>query len=219
MGIECINRSSWVRGPLRLPNLERTVKEKEEPTNIGLPLKPISSLERTVTESENPQIVQSTQAPIQKDNKPNEIKPISYKTNDFKKDSEEVLLARMLFGEARNCSNQEKIAVAYTAINRVNDNKRWNGTNIKGVILKPWQYSCFNLNDPNRKKLMDPEKYDSKSWQTCLEIAKNVLSGNYSDSTNGATHYFNPSVVVPEWSKRMEKKEVQGTKHDFYREI
>jgi len=121
----------------------------------------------------------------------------SYKTLDFSKDTNEVLLARMLFGEARNCSDLEKVAIAYTAINRASDGKKWNGETIKESILKPWQYSCFNKDDPNREKLMNPEKYDAKSFEKCLQISRDVLSEKYKDQTNGATHYFNPDVVKP----------------------
>jgi spore germination cell wall hydrolase CwlJ-like protein len=149
--------------------------------------------------------------------KPAERKPVSYKTSNFSKDSDEVLLARMLFGEARNCSDEEKVAVAYTALNRAKDGKKWNGTDIRGTVLKKWQYSCFNSSDPNREKLMNPEAYDSKAWEKCLEISTGVLAGKCQDPTNGATHYFNPSVVSPKWAKSMERKEVKGTKHEFYR--
>lgn len=147
------------------------------------------------------------------------IKRVDYRTDDFSDDSDEVLLARMLFGEARNCSDNEKTAVAYTVLNRVDDGKRWNGTTIKGVILKPWQYSCFNDNDPNKKKLKDPEKYDKVSWGKCLGVARGVVSGESKDFTEGATHYFNPNVVNPSWASKMTRiGRIGNSKHAFYRE-
>jgi len=145
----------------------------------------------------------------------------NYETTDFSADSDEVLLARMLFGEARNCSDEEMIDIAYTAINRTKDGKKWNGETLREVILKPWQYSCFNSNDVNRKKLMNPEKYDSKSWERCLKIAHEVLTGKYGEKNRGATHYFAKNIRKPKWAdspKMTDIPEPEYYKHDFYRE-
>jgi len=150
-----------------------------------------------------------------------EVEPISYKIENFSQDNDEYLLARMIFGEARNCSETERVAVGYSAINRVNDGKKWNGETISEVLLTPWQYSCFNEKDPNRKKLLNPEAYDAKSFYECLEVAEDILSGELRDPTNGATHYFNPKVVKPKWAKKLEKvgkieTERGLSKHEFY---
>jgi len=132
-------------------------------------------------------------------------------------EDDEVLLAKMLFGEARNCSENEKIAIAYTAINRVNDNKKWNGETLREVILKPWQYSCFNENDVNKKKLMNPNDYNSKAFEECLDISRKVLSGKYEELNNGQTHYFNPKVVYPSWAGKLKRiGKINNSKHDFY---
>jgi len=146
------------------------------------------------------------------------IEQLDYKTSDFYQDSDKVLLARMLLGEAENCSKQEKIAVAYTAINRVNDNQKWNGEKLKEVILKPYQYSCFNKNLNN--KLKDPLNYNSKEFLGCLELAEEILAGEYKDPTEGATHYYNPKLVKePEWTKKAEKiGKIENSRHVFYKE-
>ncbi|MEK6854603.1 MAG: cell wall hydrolase [Nanoarchaeota archaeon] len=148
---------------------------------------------------------------------------VSYKTRDFSEDKDEVLLARMIFGEASNCSDEEKIAVAYSAINRVNDGNSWNGTSLREVILKPAQYSCFNRADPNRKRVMNPQAYDEKSFEHCLDIAGKVLAGRYNDPTNGATHYFNPNLAQPSWQHNLSRigkiKTSKGlSAHKFYKE-
>src|SRR3989344_3557096 len=103
---------------------------------------------------------------------------ISYiaRDSDFSQDSDETLLARMLFGEARSCSLQEKIHIAYTAINRTRDGKKWNGENLREVILCPKQYSCFNDGDPNLPKLRDPLKCDKEQWKECLQVASFVIA-------------------------------------------
>lgn len=151
-----------------------------------------------------------------------------YKTLDakFSKDTDEIILARMLFGETRSCSDLEKVAVAYTAINRVNDGKKWNGETLKEVILCPKQYSCFDAKNPNRKELMDPEKYDKSSFEDCLQIARGILENKYQDPTNGATHYFNPELANPSWARSRSMKKIgkikvgegKYSKHEFYLE-
>ncbi len=135
---------------------------------------------------------------------------------------EKRLLARMLLGEARNCSDLEKVAIAYTVINRVKDGKNWNGTNIKDVILKDRQYSCFNYDDRNRKVVENPEKYPE--YKRCYQIASAVLDGKFKDPTNGATHYYNPKVTNPSWKNDMVRigklKTNKGpSRHEFYQEL
>lgn len=143
---------------------------------------------------------------------------INYAVKDFSGDTETILLARMLYGEARNCSNNERIAIAYTALNRNKDGKKWNGENdLKKVILCPYQYSAFNENDPNRKKLMDPQ---GKEWDECLDVAQGVLSGKYKNSVEGATHYHTRNIN-PKWTKSntmVDLPEPKEFKHDFYLE-
>jgi len=154
---------------------------------------------------------------------PQELHSVSYTTTDFAEDSDTVLLARMIFGEARSCSYTERVAVGYSAVNRVDDGKKWNGENIGEVVLKPWQYSCFNDGDPNKEKLMDPEKYNARVFEECLEVAHDVLSGTVPDPTGGATHYFDPKHASPSWADKMEKignisTETGSSVHVFYRE-
>ncbi len=150
--------------------------------------------------------------------------PHTYKTDDFYKDTDEMLLARMLLGETEDCSEIEKIAVAYTAINRTNDGKKWNGETLQEVILKPYQYSAFNEN--LNAKLKNPMTYNLNEFEICLELAKEILAGKYSDPTKGATHYLNPNhpdlkgKPLPSWTNSMEKiGRIENSYHVFYKEI
>ena len=152
-----------------------------------------------------------------------EINKDNYKTSSFSTDNDETLLARMIFGEARGESYTEKVAVGFTAVNRANDGKRWNGETVRESILAPYQYSCFNSNDENRDKLMDPQIYDASAFYNCLDVARDILSGNVEDPTNGATHYFNPELASPSWASKIERigkiETEQGlSRHEFYRE-
>lgn len=109
---------------------------------------------------------------------------------------DEVLLARLIFGEARGSSRELKIAVAQTALNRTKNKK----CSLEGVILQPYQFSCFNKNDPNYNKVWNPEKYEIKAWKECLELAKEILDNKYQDLSQGANHYHTDKVN-PNWAK------------------
>ncbi len=138
----------------------------------------------------------------------------NYEVSNFSEDSDKNLLARLILGEAADCSEIEKIAVAYSAINRA---KR--GKSLKEVILEPYQYSCFNEGSDSSKFLKNPMAYDSKEFIECLNLARDILSGKYSDPTGGATHYFNPKIVkTPSWAKNLKKiGRIKNSYHIFYK--
>ena len=137
-----------------------------------------------------------------------------YRTTDFSDDSDEVILARMLYGEARNCSREEQIAVGYVALNRQARGRY--GRTLRGVILRPSQFSCFNRNDPNRNVIMNP---DTRAFESFVETARGILSREYQDNTQCATHYFNPRSANPSWAQDMTRiGRINGSRHEFYRE-
>ncbi|VVB84117.1 Cell Wall Hydrolase [uncultured archaeon] len=145
--------------------------------------------------------------------------PENYRIDDFSKDKENFLLARMIMGEAEDCIKTEKIGVGYTAINRL---KEEYGSTLKKVILEPFQYSCFNKGI-RREALKNPLEYDFEEFMMDLAIAEGILSGEYKDPTKGATHYYNPKLVKkPHWTRMMKevgriKEGKRKSKHVFYR--
>lgn len=133
---------------------------------------------------------------------------------DFDKDSDQVLLARLLFGEARGEDEKGRYAVAYVVKNRARDKDRtW-----REVILHRKQFSCFNKGDDNYEKIKDPEKYDENAWQECLAIAERVVACDDSKNTiDGCTHYHTKSVQ-PVWSEGKKPYKIIG-KHKFFCDI
>ena len=118
--------------------------------------------------------------------------------------SAESVLAMTLWGEARGGTIEAKVAVANVILRRAEAPagrffpKSHDGTGInervKRVCLQPWQFSCFNSADPNRDKLLHPEKHDSlQVWQECIAVAASALDGLVRDPTRGADHYFSPA--------------------------
>ena len=114
-------------------------------------------------------------------------------TGDFLDDPEEMILARLIFGEANNQSNEVKEWVGWSVINRTKANSWW-PDNIHGVILQKGQYDPFKKTDPTFLKIINPLHYenigasDKKSWYECYEIAKSIVFGKTSNPTK-ATHF------------------------------
>ena len=113
------------------------------------------------------------------------------------------VLARTIFGEARSEPQEGMEAVASVVLNRVAiaqaKGKYWWGNNIIGVCQKPYQFSCWNKNDPSYRRLTTVKPSDIK-FATCLRIARRAVIGVLKDNTNGATHYH-ADYVSPYWAK------------------
>jgi hypothetical protein len=123
-------------------------------------------------------------------------------TGDFKDDSDQMILARAIFGEARSLPEKGKIAVGWSIKNRTTDS-RWGDTYHK-VILAPHQYSAFGEQDPNLGYIKNPllNKTQAQSWYDCYEIAGKIIAGKVDDSTGGANHYFSDYIDPPYWAKQ-----------------
>lgn len=134
-------------------------------------------------------------------------------TGDFNDDTEQMILARAIFGEARNTllSDEARFAVGWTIRNRV-EMQTWWGKNYHEVILKPDHYSCFTKTDKNYKLVADPLSaksiVDKKTWPKCYEIAGKILNNEISDPVNGATCYHDISIS----QERFTTKDVPGAK-------
>jgi spore germination cell wall hydrolase CwlJ-like protein len=100
--------------------------------------------------------------------------------------------------EARGEGLLGKRGVAHVIVNRAADPCWW-GDDIPSVILKPWQFSSFNVGDPNADKW--PEDSDP-SFQDCSDVCNAVLAGTDKDITGGATFYNDSSINEPtDWIK------------------
>ena len=106
------------------------------------------------------------------------------------------LLAMCIFGEARGQSMAAKIGQASVVHNRVKDGRF--GHDWEGVILHPYQFSCFNENDPNREKLLQPLAHESpKVWVDCVNAATVVMNDAAHDTTQGALYYHSYRSAFP----------------------
>lgn len=114
------------------------------------------------------------------------------------------ILARTIWGEARGQGRKGMRAVAHVVINRVRLARvrggMWWGDDVVSVCQKPYQFSCWNKNDPNREKLLAVTNKNA-TFRQCLAIADAVLGGvDTDDPTYGATHYHRYDIA-PIWSR------------------
>lgn len=127
---------------------------------------------------------------------------------------QDVYMAKTMWGEARGEGARGMQAVGNVIMNRVNA-ASWYGASIKDVVLKKWQFSCWNETDPNRK-VIEPLTEQQLAANGSLSIARQVISGMLPDITGGATHYH-AKGIRPSWASSMKKTATIGN-HIFYRE-
>lgn len=122
--------------------------------------------------------------------------------------SEPTVVACTLWGEARSEEAQTIRYVAAVIYNRY-ANPSWAGNSPKSVCLHRFQFSCWNEDDPNRKKMFEPLRWDSMAtWKKCVGVAIELL--DYEETIKfmgkqlkGADSYFSPPLEKPPlaWGK------------------
>lgn len=139
-------------------------------------------------------------------------------------------LARTIWGEARDQRNGAvaMAAVAHVVLNRCRKISWW-GRTITAVCRRPWQFSCWNVGDPNLKKLLAATEADSQ-FALALAIARDAVARNQgsgsaasdllgADPTQGATHYYSETLSVPPIWARGKQPCAQIGRHRFFKDI
>ncbi len=131
------------------------------------------------------------------------------------------IVARTLYGEARGEVAKVGVialkAVASVIWNRWRVQPSYFGQTPKDVCLKPYQFSCWNKNDPNLERLLVPQITD-KTYSLCRMIAEEFLSGRGEDVVNGSDHYHTVWLATPSWATG-KLPIVDIGNHRFYRLI
>jgi len=142
--------------------------------------------------------------------------------------SEDQLLTLLIYGEARGESWEGRIGVLNVVRNRVLEAPKYsdkvilsrNFSKYHSVILKEWQFSCFNFGNPNRKLLASI----ARDFIGTLKVGT-ILRDIYIvcrvkdfivDNTNGANHYYAYYISPPRWVREMEETCRIGG-HIFYK--
>lgn len=127
------------------------------------------------------------------------------------------ILARTIWGEARGEGYSGMVAVANVVLNRAS-NPGWWGFDIASVCLKDWQFSCWNITDPNRPAMLAVTTGMDQTFAMAVEIAREAVNGTLTDNTNGATHYYAKSIAAPNWTAGATLAAVIGN-HKFYKGV
>ena len=127
-------------------------------------------------------------------------------------------LARTLWGEARGEGAAGMEAVAAVIVNRLRISREkgtlWWGNSMIQICQKPFQFSCWNKDDPNYAKLLAISA-DSPEFVTATRIARRAVLNLLPDPTGGATHYH-AAGSSPYWVGNEKPVAVVG-RHIFYR--
>lgn len=132
------------------------------------------------------------------------------------------IMARTLFGEARGEYMRPEgglsalIGVANVIVNR------WQlqrfGLSLSAVCTKPYQFSCWNRQDPNRA-IIEKVQASDPIFSVCRDVARQVAVGQWPDLTHGADHYHATSMKqLPNWAVGLHPCARLGN-HVFYRLI
>lgn len=129
------------------------------------------------------------------------------------------ILARTIWGEARGEGYSGMQAVANVIMNRYQQAQastakaRQFGETVAEICKKPYQFSVWNITDPNREKAENVTTSDPL-FRQALDIAEKALSGTLVDITGGADHYHTASIN-PYWSEGLSPSAVVGN-HLFF---
>lgn len=130
------------------------------------------------------------------------------------------ILARTIWGEARGEGYAGMQAVANVVINRFElaqkspAKARQFGATIRDVCLKRKQFSAWNKNDPNYKRVIAVDETD-RQYVTALYLAERAINGTLPDITGGADHYHT-QFIAPSWSRGQTAVASVGN-HKFFR--
>lgn len=100
--------------------------------------------------------------------------------------------------EARSEPYEGQLAVAEVIQTRMRRKYLSDGT-VVGTVLKPYQFSCFNTEDVNRRRAAILEDTDP-AYLMALQAWRDVAAGK--SVVPNALHYLNPAAVkrLPAWA-------------------
>ena len=146
----------------------------------------------------------------------------SMKAEAYDANGEAFCLAKNIYFEAGNQPLIGKVAVSHVVLNRV-DSSLYPDTICDVVYQSRWRINWKGEEVPVRNMCQfswfcdgkSDEPVDSKTWIESMLIARRVIEGEWSDVTEGATHYHADSVL-PYWASSLNRT-VTVDNHLFYK--
>ena len=119
------------------------------------------------------------------------------KSGELLSESDRDTLIRTLYGEARSEPELGQIAVIHVIRNRTKRPKRFRAS--PGAVAKqPWQFSCWNQNDPNLPKMLALQSTSEEYRRLGAVVDK---AWKLTDLTDGADHYYAVYIPRPSWAE------------------
>ena len=112
-----------------------------------------------------------------------------------------LMLARTLQAEAGNQGREGMLDVGSVIANRVGDSRYGDGT-IRGVVMRRGQFSAWN-GETGHAGGEQGQNMNFQPNADAMAAAQAIISGNYKDRTNGATHYVNKNISNPSWGNNV----------------
>ncbi|MGB1360813.1 MAG: cell wall hydrolase [Alphaproteobacteria bacterium] len=128
-------------------------------------------------------------------------------------------MAKTIWAEARGEGLTGMRAVGLVILNRYKISKKkggyWWGNTITDICKKPYQFSCWNKDDANYKKIMNISLSDDY-FVIAKRIASRIIRADkIDDITKGADHYHT-TAVMPRWMDIQKQVNHIGN-HIFYK--
>ena len=121
-------------------------------------------------------------------------------------------LAKTIYGEARGENVETMLVVGWVIRNRLCVKRH--GSTYKDVVLQPKQFSCWNKDDPNYKKIKGIIK--GRLWEVCIGVAIVVMqSMERHNPIPNVRHYYDKSLDSnpPYWAEEGKYVSVYGVEN------
>ena len=143
------------------------------------------------------------------------------------------ILAKTIYGEARGSVHIDRLAVGFVIRNRAEVAQGYKSRTNKSHPLfgdgtlasacqSPWQFSCWNKNDPNCEvlhKLSFENRFDQADFRKSVLAALWVIEGISPDITDGCLHYHTYAMGWPKsWGEKKHADARFGA-HLYYKHI
>jgi N-acetylmuramoyl-L-alanine amidase len=117
---------------------------------------------------------------------------------NLKEDIDIAFIALTVYREARGESDEGKLAVAFSIMQRVK-HPAWWGNDALDVVFHPYQYSSMTVKgDPN---LTVWPRSDDPAWQACINAAVSAYYATQPNPAPEADSYFDCSIKPPYWTE------------------
>lgn len=128
------------------------------------------------------------------------------------------IAALTIFCEASSASQDERVAVAHTILNRLQSGKY--GRTAAEVCLRRFQFSEWNDDQGDNSNLLRGARTPDTDSVMTMSLAAywDALQHPETDQTHGSTHYHDKSISPPYWAAKAIKT-LETKNFIFYKDV